>query len=142
MAFFFDEDTQRRAEDFKTHLYESAIALAIKHETIARCLTVSRVCVTQWLERNGDRHFPAALIPQLPKELALETLRHLGSQLDVHVNYPLDGKIDDEVLDLDVETGEFIRMYRDSKTTKAALITQAGKMRSTVDRMIAEVEHK
>jgi hypothetical protein len=142
MAFFFKTATQRRVEDFKAFFSELATATRTKQEAIAYALGVNQSSVAQWMNPEGDRHFPAALIPELPGEMAAETLRYLTRQIGVRDKKELNGMIEDEVVDLDEATGRFIQLYRNPKSTKTEMIAEANKMKLIIDRAIAEVEHK
>ena len=140
MPFFFKTSTQRLAEDFKHYFCELAETTRTKQDAIATSLGVSQPCIAHWMDAAGDRHFPAALIPELPAEIRVEMIRYLARQMDVRVNVNLNGRIDDEIVDLAEKTGEFIQMFRADRTQKAALIVKAHEMRSIIDQAIAEVD--
>jgi len=121
--FFFDLNTRRLAEDFKVECLQAVTEDQITREEIAGALGVNHTTVSRWFT-SGDLHFPACLVPALNtpklKALAESMLRFQASRLGLSLSkricaQGLDGKIDDEALDMMQHLGRAVQSVKDGK---------------------------
>jgi len=138
---FSSERIQRKGNEFKEFLTDRQHEAELSQEAIACALSVKQNTISQYLNSKTDNHLPAFALPLLPKPLALEAMRTLAKDIEcivvprVQIVGRTDGKLDDELLDIDVIQGDIIKLRnKDMQACLAKLDQLAG----VIERMRVE----
>jgi hypothetical protein len=146
----FNPETERHAEDFKTHCLQIATDLTITRQEIADVTGYNHSTISRWFS-SGDLHFPAFLVPLLNTErllpLAKAMLEFQGNGLGFILTRfscsaaRLNHSIEDEAAEIVVCLGKAIDTARKNPTQKGRMINSLDSIIDAARRAKLEVEN-
>ena len=119
----FNPQTQRLGEDFKRECLLTVTEQGITQQEIADATGYNHGTISRWFS-SEDLHLPAFLVPLLNtpklKPLAESILRFQAARLSLSISkrvcaQGLDGRIDDEALDMMQHLGRAVQSVKDGK---------------------------
>lgn len=141
MAKYISDTVQRRANEFKSFLYESALTTGCKQEAIAYKVGQAQGVVSAYMNPESERNFPAFQIPWLPREMAIAVITYLVSQLGEPKHEGLNGDISDELRSA-LEALSALSEKDKAGAPLAAIIHAAEEIHNQVNRIVAETKKK
>ncbi len=138
------ERIQRLANDFKQACIEAYHDSPFNQQAVADSCETTQESVSRWFSYTSDQHLPAFLISFLPKEIAVPILKFLANKFEYVLvarkpEMELDGRIEDELLEIDRLQGKIIEIREEDPKKCRKLVD---KLRGVVDRMDHELEHR
>jgi len=144
---FFDRRIEKASEDFKALCVESLNSTGFTQQDIADACGTTQATVSRYFSYNGDHQLPAFLMQFIPPEIALPLLIDIADKHNFDVTRKpgvegkLNGKIEDELLDMLTELGE---VTKEAKSTRQEDFRRVARhlphIKEIVARMEAEVK--
>jgi hypothetical protein len=147
---YFDQRVIRIAQDFKTAAWDSVHDHRITQEDIASSLGIDQGTVSRQMSPGSDLHLPAFSIAALGDE-RVKPLQHdimvFLAKMSGHVVTvrpvvagDLNGRLDDEVMDLAGCVGRIADGVRNGKVDRKKAVREFDRIRIAIARAEAELE--
>lgn len=147
---YFDQRVTRIAQDFKTAVWESIHDHHITQEDIAASIGIDQGTVSRQMSPGSDLHLPAfsiaALNDEKVKPLQHDIMIFLAGRTNHIVTVrpavagDLNGRLDDEVMDLAGCVGRIADGVRNGAVDRKKAVKELDRIRLAVARAEAELE--